>query len=165
MAENLKKAQCTDEEFAMAREAGLFVATSADEQAVHAFAEAVKAQVLKEINEEQQVARTADDIAAAERLIDALDSDDGTIEAEAGEFGDECRAIGHALALAVERRASHRGCSDADLIAALNRAADELIQNRGPDYWDRIAEQRARYALPSIQPALAALTIRPEGAQ
>ena len=43
MSENTAKAACTQAEFNMARAAGLFIATTADERAIHAFAEAVGA--------------------------------------------------------------------------------------------------------------------------
>lgn len=44
MAENTMSQQCTDSEFRMAREAGIFVATSADEVAIHKFAASILAE-------------------------------------------------------------------------------------------------------------------------
>lgn len=43
MSENTTQAACTEQEFRMAREAGLLVVTAADERAVHRFAELVRA--------------------------------------------------------------------------------------------------------------------------
>lgn len=43
MSENTAKAACTQAEFDMARAAGLLVASTGDERAIHAFAEAVRA--------------------------------------------------------------------------------------------------------------------------
>ena len=43
MSENLKKAACTEQEYRMARQAGLLVVTTDDEIAVHRFAEMVRA--------------------------------------------------------------------------------------------------------------------------
>lgn len=42
MAENTQPARCTEAEFKAAREAGLMVFTTADEVAIHKFAEAIR---------------------------------------------------------------------------------------------------------------------------
>lgn len=44
MSENLAKAACTEQEYQAARAAGLLVITTADEVAIHAFAEAIRAE-------------------------------------------------------------------------------------------------------------------------
>jgi hypothetical protein len=43
MSENLSSAACTEQEYQLAREAGLLVVTTDDERAIHKFAEAVRA--------------------------------------------------------------------------------------------------------------------------
>lgn len=44
MAENTQSAACSQQEYQAARQAGLLVVTTADERAIHAFAEAIRAQ-------------------------------------------------------------------------------------------------------------------------
>lgn len=44
MAENTTPAKCTEQEYQAAREAGLLVVTTADEVAIHKFAEAMRAE-------------------------------------------------------------------------------------------------------------------------
>ncbi len=43
MSENTVSACCTEREFFLAREAGLLIATTADEVALHKFADAIRA--------------------------------------------------------------------------------------------------------------------------
>jgi hypothetical protein len=96
----------------------------------------------------------------AERLIEALGDEDGFFEADAGEYGSEAQDIGNVLAMAVERRAYGQGASDADILAALFRAADKLMRNRPQSYYEKLDAKREVYRLPNIQPALDGLTIR-----
>lgn len=53
MAENTSAAACSDFEFKAARASGLLVLTTADERAIHAFAEAIRHEAVEQATKEQ----------------------------------------------------------------------------------------------------------------